>query len=80
MSQTFENCVRSFFIRCADVGLDCNDVMFGFSEENVIDNTFTHMFEYHAIIPQEMTACMKLKIEGNVHMRITGVLFNSSKA
>lgn len=27
----------------------------------------THMDEYHAIIPEEMTTCMKLKIKENIH-------------
>ena len=25
------------------------------------------MYEYHAIIPEEMTTCMKLKIRENIH-------------
>ena len=58
---------ESFILRCADVGLDCNCVNFGSSEENTVDNTITHMFEYHAINPQEMTTCMKLKIKENVN-------------
>jgi hypothetical protein len=26
-----------------------------------------HMDEYHAIVPEEMTTCMKLKIRENIH-------------
>lgn len=54
--------------------------MFGIGEENVIDNTIPHMFEYHAILPQEMTTCMKLQIEGNMHIRFphaSPILFNN---
>ncbi len=58
---------ESFILRCADVGLDCNCVIFGSSEENTMDNTIMHMFEYHAINPEEMTTCMKLKIKENVN-------------
>jgi hypothetical protein len=32
-----------------------------------MDNTIMHMFEYHAINPEEMTTCMKLKIKENVN-------------
>ena len=32
------------------------------TEETVIDNTIMHMSENHAIIPEEMTTCMRLKI------------------
>ncbi len=68
MSQTFEDCVRPFCVRCADVGLDCNCVIHDDSEEKVIDKTIMHIFEYHAINPEEMTTFMRLKIRVNTHM------------
>jgi hypothetical protein len=40
--------------------------MYGMNEEIVIDITILHMFEHHAVKPEEMTACMRLKIEENV--------------
>jgi predicted small metal-binding protein len=58
---------ESFILRCADVGLDCNCVIFGSSEENIVDKTIRHMFEYHAINPEEITSCMKIKIKESVH-------------
>lgn len=67
MSQTFEKYVQAYFIRCADVGLDCNYVIYGINEKNVIDNTILHMCEYHAIEPEEMITCMRLKIEQSMH-------------
>jgi predicted small metal-binding protein len=67
MSQTFEDCVRLYSVRCADIGLDCNRVIFGRSEKKTMDKTIMHMFEYHAIKPEEMTTSMKLKIQENVH-------------
>lgn len=66
MSQISEDLLRSFFIRCSDVGLDCGHVIFGDSEHMVMENAVIHMYEYHAIIPGEMTTCMKLKIRENI--------------
>ena len=68
MSQTFEDSLPSLFVRCSDVGLDCNCVIFGMTEKRVMDETIIHMFEYHAINPQEMTSEMKFKIRDNVHL------------
>jgi len=68
MSQTYENCMQSFCIRCEDVGLDCNRTNCGISEERVVYNAILHMLEYHAIKPEEMTACMKLKILENIRV------------
>jgi predicted small metal-binding protein len=68
MSQIFEPCIRSFCIRCEDVGLDCNCIIYGNTEETVVDETFIHMFEYHAINPNEMTASMRLKIKENMQI------------
>ena len=66
MSQTYENCTQKFCVRCEDVGLDCKCTIYGISEEIVIDNTILHIFDNHAIKPEEMTTCMKLKIIENV--------------
>jgi predicted small metal-binding protein len=66
MSQTYENCIQLFCIRCKDVGLDCNCTIYGVGEERVIINTIIHMTEYHAIKPEEMTACMRVKIIENI--------------
>ncbi|MGA9934595.1 MAG: DUF1059 domain-containing protein [Nitrososphaeraceae archaeon] len=68
MSQTFEDWSRSFCVRCADIGLDCNCAIFGMNEKEVMDETIIHMSEYHAIDPEEMTTCMKLKIRKNIHL------------
>jgi hypothetical protein len=32
-----------------------------------MENAIVHMFEYHAINPEEMTTCMKLKIIEKIH-------------
>ena len=68
MFQIFEDCIRSFCIRCEDVGLDCNCIIYGNTAEKVLDETFMHMFEYHAINPEEMTTSMKLKIKENMQI------------
>ena len=69
MSQSYEECSQELFcVRCKDVGLDCNCTIYGIDEEIVIDNTILHLFENHAIEPEEMTTCMRLKISENVHI------------
>jgi predicted small metal-binding protein len=68
MSLAYENCIQSFSVHCEDIGLDCNCTIYGISEETTIDNTILHMYEYHAISPEEMTTCMRLKITENVHV------------
>ena len=66
MSHAIEDSVRLFCIQCADVGLDCNYVIFGNSKEGTMANAIVHMFDYHAIDPEEMTTCMRLKIKENI--------------
>ena len=66
MFQTYEDFPQLFCVYCKDVGLDCNCNTYGISDETVVYNTISHMLEYHAIKPEEMTTCMKLKILGNV--------------
>ena len=67
MFQISEDLLGSFVIRCSDVGLDCRHIIFGDSEHKVMQNAVIHMYEYHAVIPEEMTTCMKLKIKENTH-------------
>jgi len=66
MTQISEGLIRYCIIRCSDVGLDCGHVIFGNNEYAVMHNALEHMHEYHAIIPEEMTTCMKLKIRENI--------------
>jgi predicted small metal-binding protein len=69
MSQAYEDCIQQhFYVRCEDVGLDCNCINYGISEERVVYNAILHMLGYHAIKPEEMTACMKLKILENIRV------------
>lgn len=83
MSQKSEDSIRPFCVHCTDVGLDCNCVIFGDNEEKVMDNAIAHMFEYHAINPEEMTSEMKSKIRENslyYHESVrTQILYNRKK-
>ena len=67
MSQGFEDSARHYSLRCSDVGLDCDCVIFEMNERDLVAETVTHMFEHHAINPEEMTSCMKMKIRENIH-------------
>ena len=66
MSQVVDDGVRLYCIRCVDVGLDCNYAIFGSSEVETMDNAIMHMFDCHAINPEEMTMCMRLRIKENI--------------
>jgi predicted small metal-binding protein len=66
MSQTFEDWTKPYSVRCSDVGLHCNCVIFGMNEKRVMNETIVHMFEYHAIDPKEMTAQMKSRIRQSI--------------
>jgi predicted small metal-binding protein len=52
MSQQVEDAAGQFCVRCADVGLDCNYVIVSSGEKKVIDKTIVHMFEFHAVKPE----------------------------
>ena len=62
MSQRYDDYIQLFCVRCKDVGLDCACTIYGTNEEAVIYNTILHVLEYHAVKPEEMTTCMKVKI------------------
>ena len=69
MSQTYEDCIQQLFcVHCEDVGLDCKCIINGISEETVTYNTILHMLEYHAIKPEEMTTCMKIKVLDSIRI------------
>jgi hypothetical protein len=41
--------------------------MHGTNEVNAINSAIAHMYEYHAIKPEEMTTCMKIRIRNGIH-------------
>jgi predicted small metal-binding protein len=53
-------------LSCRDVGLDCDFVMEGVSEGEVLNKAQQHAYEVHAIKPEEMTSEMKVKIQENI--------------
>jgi predicted small metal-binding protein len=53
-------------LACRDVGLDCDFVMEGVSEEEVSNKAQQHAYETHAIKPEEITSEMKVKIQENI--------------
>jgi hypothetical protein len=78
MSQRYEDCLQPFHIRCTDVGLDCNCTIYGINEEITTYNTILHLFEDHAIAPEEMTTCMKMKIIENLRVHHPPLLTSHS--
>jgi predicted small metal-binding protein len=53
-------------LSCRDIGLDCDQVILGDSEEAVIDRAVKHAWEAHAISDKEMTSEMKSRIKENI--------------
>ena len=51
---------------CRDIGLDCDYVILGNSNEEVSSKAVKHAWEAHAISTEEMTSDMKTKIEENI--------------
>ena len=50
-------------LTCRDVGLDCDFVMNGSTEEEVLNKANDHAWKVHAIKPEEMTSEMKVNIK-----------------
>lgn len=51
---------------CRDVGLDCDYVILGDSDEEVTSKAIKHVWEAHAISVEEMTSDMKTRIKENI--------------
>ena len=54
-------------LACRDIGLNCNEIIKGTTEEDVLKHAKEHAWEIHAIKPEEMTSEMKDKIKYNIH-------------
>jgi predicted small metal-binding protein len=54
-------------LACRDVGLDCDNIIKGKTEEDVLKEAEGHAWEIHAIEPEEITSEMKDKIKYNIH-------------
>ena len=53
-------------LACRDIGLDCDYVILGNSNEEVSSKAVKHAWEAHGISTEEMTSDMKTKIEENI--------------
>ena len=53
-------------LACCDVGLDCEFVMDGSTEEDILNKANDHAWKVHAIKPEEMTSEMKVKIRDSI--------------
>jgi predicted small metal-binding protein len=52
---------------CRSVGLDCDYIIKGRTEEEVLKHAKQHYSEIHATEPEEMSSEMKVKIKDNIH-------------
>jgi predicted small metal-binding protein len=53
-------------LACRDIGLDCDSIIKGGTEEEIMKNAVQHAWEIHAIKPEEMTSEMKARIKDNI--------------
>ncbi|MFY9794464.1 MAG: DUF1059 domain-containing protein [Candidatus Nitrosopolaris sp.] len=53
-------------LTCGHVGLGCDCVINAVTEEDLMRKTIEHIWEYHAIKPEEMTSQMKVKIKEKI--------------
>lgn len=53
-------------LTCGDVGLDCDYVILGDSNEEVASKAVKHAWEAHAISAEQMTSDMKTRIKENI--------------
>jgi predicted small metal-binding protein len=54
-------------LTCHDIGLDCGYIIEGETEEDIIKSAEQHIWEIHAIQPEEITSEMKDGITQNIH-------------
>jgi predicted small metal-binding protein len=54
-------------LACRSVGLDCDYIIKGMTEEEILKNTKQHYSEIHAIEPEEISSEMKVKIKDNIY-------------
>ena len=52
---------------CRSIGLDCDYIIEGETEEELTKNALKHAWENHAIKPDEMTSEMKARIRDNIY-------------
>ena len=53
-------------LTCRDIGLDCESIIEGDTQEEIEKNIAHHVWEVHAIKPEEATSEMKIKIKESI--------------
>ena len=53
-------------VSCGQLGLNCDYVIQAETEEEIMKQAVEHIWEHHAIKPEEMTSEMKVKIKENI--------------
>ena len=53
-------------VSCGQLGLSCDYVIQAETEEEIMKQAVEHIWEHHAIKPEEMTSEMKVKIKENI--------------
>ena len=53
-------------VSCGQLGLRCDYVIQAETEEEIMKQAVEHIWEHHAIKPEEMTSEMKVKIKENI--------------
>jgi len=54
-------------MKCRDVGYNCDHVVKGNSEQEIMQNAATHAQEDHNMKPEDITEELKSKIRSNIH-------------
>jgi predicted small metal-binding protein len=53
-------------VTCGQLGLSCDYVIRAETEEEIMKQAVEHIWEHHAIKPEEITSEMKVKIKENI--------------
>lgn len=53
-------------IECKQIGLDCDHIIKNQTEDGVVRKAVEHLWEGHAIKPEEMTSEMKVRIKDKI--------------
>jgi predicted small metal-binding protein len=53
-------------LACQDIGLNCDYIIEGKSDEDIMKGAKQHIWEIHAIKQEEITSEMKAKIKQNI--------------
>lgn len=54
-------------MKCRDVGYDCNYVVKGNSEQEIMQNAAAHAQRDHGMKPEDITEDLKSKVRANIH-------------